>query len=264
MGGYVDIHAHVLPGIDDGPADLDEALAMARAAAEAGTETIVSTPHLHFGFPDVRVQELAERCADVSAAIAAERIPIRLLCGGEVSVPWAVDATDEELALATYAQRGKDLLIETPPMQLPGLDRFLYQLRLRGYRITLAHPERSLEFRHDHGPLRELVKQGVLLQVNAQSLVGSDGGGSAMRRLAARLVTEGLVHAIASDGHRAESWRPVTVLDEAVQAAAQLVGEARAQWMAKAAPAAIVEGAELRNPPPIVPQPRPRRRFWGR
>lgn len=143
--GYVDIHTHVLPGIDDGPASLEECLAMARAAADCGTATIAASPHLRADFPDVHVHELADRCQALREAIERDGI-LRLVSGAEVSVGWAAEATNERLALASYGQRGTDLLIETPTIKLVGIDRFLYTLQAKGYRVTLAHPERSLEF----------------------------------------------------------------------------------------------------------------------
>jgi tyrosine-protein phosphatase YwqE len=118
-----------------------------------------------------------------------------------------------------------------------------------------------LDFQRDDAPLRELGAQGVLIQVNADSLLRTADGRT--QRFARRLVTEGLVHAIASDGHRGSSWRPVTTLAEGVEAAAALVGPERAQWMAAAAPAAIVEGADLPVAPYGIPQ-RKSRRLFGR
>ena len=149
MSGYVDIHAHVLPGIDDGPRDLEGTLALARAAAAAGTATIAATPHLRPDFPDVDVHELAERCDDVRAAIARDGIPVTVVSGAEASLVWALEAGEEELRLASYGQLGRDLLIETPSGSTSGLDALLYQLRAKGFRVTLAHPERSAGFDSD-------------------------------------------------------------------------------------------------------------------
>jgi protein-tyrosine phosphatase len=105
VSGYVDIHSHVLPGLDDGPADLEVALAMLRAAAESGTTTIAATPHLRAAFPDVRVHELAQRCQEVRDQISREGIEIRLVSGAEVSLVFALEASDEALTFATYDQR---------------------------------------------------------------------------------------------------------------------------------------------------------------
>lgn len=250
----------MLPGIDDGPATLPDSVALAKAAAGAGTALIAATPHVRSDFPAVRVHELAGRCAEVRAALAREDVAIELVSAAEVSLMWAIDASDEELRLATYGQRGTDLLVETPLGPVFALEHLLYDLRVRGVRVTLAHPERSVEFEQGIGPLRELVRQGVLLQLNADSLLGRR---SAIRRFAEQLCREGLVHAIASDGHRAESWRPVTKLAKGVEELSALVGPDRALWMAIAVPRAIVDGSGLPPAPAIVGK-RSRRWFSNR
>lgn len=252
----------MLPGIDDGPEDLERSLELLRAAADSGTATIAATPHLRPDFPDVHVDELADRCATVREAIERERISIRLVSGAEVSVVWAADASDEELGLASYDQRRTDLLIETPNMMPVGIDRFVHGLAEKGYRITLGHAERSLDFQRDDAALRELVNQGVLVQVNADSLLSAHSS-RRLREFARHLMCEGLAHVIASDGHRGSSWRPVTRLAEAVEAAAELVGPTRARWMTAEAPATILRGAELPPAPPVVLQPK-RRTLFGR
>jgi protein-tyrosine phosphatase len=263
MSGYVDIHAHVLPGIDDGPDNLEQALAMARAAANSGITTIASTPHLRSDFPNVHVHELADRCEALRRALESEAIPIRVVSAAEVSLIWAAEASDEELALASYDQKGRDLLIETPLMSVVGINRFLYELSAKGYRLTLAHPERSQSFQRDESLLEQLVDQRILLEVNAGSLVGSTGS-RGTERFARRLVSQGLANVIASDGHRASAWRPVTRLREGVDAAAELVGRGRAQWMATAVPDAIIEGRELPPAPPVVERHARRKLFPSR
>jgi protein-tyrosine phosphatase len=262
VNGYVDLHSHVLPGIDDGPADLDAALAMLRVAAGSGTAMIAATPHLSSAFPGVRVRELAERCQQLRDASAREEIEIGLVSGAEVSLVWALEASEEELRLATYDQRGTDMLIETPAVSVVGLDMLLYQLHGKGLRTTLAHPERSPEFQRDPEQLAELVREGVLLQVDADTLLGGTHR-SATNRLGRELCLRGLAHTIASDGHRASSWRPVTRLAQAAQAAAALVGPERAHWLTVTAPAAIIAGAELPEPPAVAPE-RERRWPWSR
>jgi protein-tyrosine phosphatase len=264
MSGFTDIHSHVLPGIDDGPSDLAGAIAMARAAFETGTETIVATPHLRSDFPNVRVGELVQRCRDLQDAVERDGVAVEIVCGAEVSLVWALEANDHDLVLATYNRRGTDLLIETPSGGVVGLDRLLYELRTKGVRVTLAHPERNRDFQRDHDTLRTLVSQGVLLQVNADSLLDA-ARRSPVRRLAERLCQEELVAAIASDGHRASSWRPVTRLAQAASAVSALVGPERAQWMVNAAPAAIVQGVPLPAAPPLLGRSRGRgSKIFGR
>jgi protein-tyrosine phosphatase len=255
---FVDIHTHVLPGIDDGPRALEGAVEMARAAMAAGTRTIAATPHLRGDFPDVDVRELEERCQGLRAKLAEEAVQVELVSGGEASLVWALDASDEELALGSYGQRGTDVLIETPG-DVTNLDQLLYQVRARGFRVTLAHPERSARFQRDPRILWSLSEQGVLLQVNADALLAPRG--NPVRGLAERLCREGVAHVLASDGHRAGSWRPIGELAAGVQAATALVGSARAQWMARGAPAAVISGADLPPPPEIE---RRVRRLWRR
>ncbi|MGP0034273.1 MAG: CpsB/CapC family capsule biosynthesis tyrosine phosphatase [Solirubrobacteraceae bacterium] len=247
---YVDLHAHVLPGIDDGPADMDGALAMLHAAAAAGIGTIAVTPHLRSDFPDVRVTELAPRAQQLREAGEMAGIDIRIISGAEVSLLWALEASDEQLALATYDQGGTDLLIETPTFNVIGLESLLYRLRAKGLRVTLAHPERSADFQRDPARLVELVRQGVLLQVNAETLL-KGGRRSDAQRLGRYLCLEGLAHALASDGHRASAWRPVTCLADAVGVAATLIGPDRTRWMTQTAPAAIIAGADLPDAPTL-------------
>jgi protein-tyrosine phosphatase len=258
MSRYVDIHAHVLYGIDDGPVDRADAESMLRTAARSGTAAIVATPHLRSDFPDVRVDELAARADELRDWVADQAFGIELINGGEVGLVWALDADDESLRLTSYGQRGADLLIETPNTVV-GIEALLYQVRTRGFRVTLAHPERSREFQRDPSTLEALVERGILLQVNADAVLG-DPRKSPTARLAHRLCVDGLAHALASDSHRAAEWRPVSVMPYAVAAAAELIGAERAEWMAVDAPAAIVAGRPLPEAPPIVAPGRGRRR----
>jgi protein-tyrosine phosphatase len=245
---YVDLHAHALPGIDDGPSDTDGAIAMLRAAATTGIATLAVTPHLRSDFPDVHVDELDRRCRALREAVARERIEIEIVCGAEVSLVWALEASDEELVLATYGQRGTDLLIETPTFDVVGFESRLHQLRANGRRVTLAHPERNVGFQRAPSRLAALVQDGVLLQVNAETLL-DEGRRSDTHRLGRYLCSEGLAHALASDGHRASGWRPVTCLGKAARIAATLVGPDRARWMTHAVPEAIIAGAAIPEAP---------------
>jgi protein-tyrosine phosphatase len=256
--GFVDIHAHLLPGIDDGPEDVAGAVEMARAAAACGIAMIAATPHLRGDFPLVRVEEISRLRAQLVAEVQAAGIPLSIVSGGESSLMWALEAGQEQLTGATYDQRGKDLLVETPD-DVSALDELLYRIRVRGVRVTLAHPERSPAFQREPSRLTRLHEQGVLLQINGDALLARTG--SPRRRLAEYLCKKGLAHVIASDGHRATEWRPVSSLAAGVDALAALVGETRAYWMAADSPAAIVEGRPLPEPPELQP---PQRWVWRR
>lgn len=255
MNELVDIHAHVLPGIDDGPEDLAEAVAMAQAAVEARIGTIVATPHLRPDFPGVHVSELAGRCAQLREELGRREIPLRVVVGSEVSLVWALEADDAQLALASFDQRGTDVLIETPG-DVTMIEQLIFAVRARGFRVTLAHPERSPMFQREPQRLQRMIDQGVLLQVNASALLAPRSRPN--RNLADRLCRQGLAHVIASDGHRARAWRPVSELPDGMAAAAALIGTERARWMASAVPAAIIAGAPL----PPAPEIEANHRSW--
>src|SRR5947209_4567522 len=110
----IDLHCHILPGIDDGPSDLPGALALADAASTAGTTVIAATPHLRDDHPGVDVYELAERTLELNRSIADAAIPVRVVPAAEVDLIWACEASSEELMLASYGQAGRDILLETP------------------------------------------------------------------------------------------------------------------------------------------------------
>ena len=241
----IDLHAHVLPGVDDGPPELRDSIALLEAAAADGTRTIAATPHLRHDFPAVVPPALAERCEQVRQA-TPEGLEIEVVSGAEVDLLWSHSAEPDELVLASYAQRGRDLLVETPYGVLPeNFETMVSRLRVQGYRVLLAHPELNPSFQRDPGRLGRLVEQGTLIQLTAASLTRPERGSRA-RRLARRLVQDGLVHVLASDAHSAGPFRPPG-LSAAVQAAAQL-DPRRAEWMVTEAPAAILAGEQLEAP----------------
>jgi protein-tyrosine phosphatase len=248
----IDLHSHVLPGLDDGPADLAGSVALAAEVAAGGVRTLAATPHLRADFPDVDVLSVARRVDELQARLNEQRIPLELVSAGEVDVLWAQGASDEQLLAASYGGRGKDLLVETPYGELPPLfEELLFRIRVRGFRILLAHPERNPSFQRDRERLVRLVEGDVLVQLTAASVTAGGRAG----RLAARLIADGHAHVIAGDLHRAGGSR-ASVAD-----AVASVGSARARWMATEAPAAILSGLPLPPAPAAAPPPR---RSWLR
>jgi protein-tyrosine phosphatase len=246
LAAVIDLHCHLLPGIDDGPRDMAEAVALATEAARDGVRVVAATPHARDDHPGVHVDELAQRCRQVALALPAD-VELEIVPGAELDLLWAQRASDEELRLASYGGRGTDLLIETPYGELPlSFEDLLFALTVRGFRLLLAHPERSPAFQDDRGRLRRLAERGVLLQVTAPGLIAPRR--SPHGRLARWLVQEGVAQVIASDAHSAASIRP-PLLGAAVARAAAL-DPVRARWMVEDAPAAILAGEPLPEPPP--------------
>jgi protein-tyrosine phosphatase len=242
----IDLHSHVLPGIDDGPEDIDESLSFVRVAGLQGTTLLAATPHVRSDHPGVRVEELADRCAELNERVPAQP-DILVVPGAEVDIFWAQNATSEELRLASFGQHGSDLLIETPYGLLPdSFEDMLFRITVRGYRVLLAHPERNPTFQRDPERLRELVGRGVLIQITLPSVVSRERG-SRSRKLAFALVREGLAHNMASDSHSPGEWRP-PALRTGVRAFDEFA-PAYAEWMVTDAAAAILEGEPLPDPP---------------
>ncbi len=246
MPEVVDLHAHVLPGVDDGPASADESVELARRAAADGVTTLAATPHLRDDHPGVVPEELARRTAELGRLLDQEGVGLALVPGGEVDLTWALDAGDDVLRLVSYGQRGSDLLVETPYGELPHhFERMIDAVRWRGYRVLLAHPERNPSFQRSPERLADLVDRGVLVQLTAASLTRPRGSRSG--RLARAALSEGMAHVIASDAHGSATLDRAG-LAEGVSLAAE-IDAARAEWMVTDAPAAILEGAPLSPPP---------------
>jgi protein-tyrosine phosphatase len=250
----IDLHTHVLPGVDDGAPDVDAAVRLATDAAAAGVQVLVATPHLRDDHPLVVPSELAGRVQALRDALAG--VAIEVVAGAEVDLYRALTAEPGELRLASYGQRGTDLLVETPYGALPpAFEDLLFRIEAHGYRVLLAHPERNRDFQRDPRRLAALARRGTLVQLTAASLVEGRRG-SATRRFAHALVAEGVAHAIASDDHGG-GWR--ASLADGVAALADSA-PARARWMVTDVPAAILAGAPL--PPP--PEEGSKRRFGRR
>jgi protein-tyrosine phosphatase len=196
-----DLHFHLLPGVDDGPATLADSLELAAAAKAAGTETVVVTPHVRSDFvTDVR--ELPDRVRALSGALAAEGIPLALRCGAELGHEMVGRLRQDELELVAQGPPGaRWLLVESPFEQLGGdFHAAANELRDRGFGVVIAHPERSADASLDGAAgLRREVALGARAQLNALSLDGRHGAEA--EGAAYRLIAEGLAAVVASDAH---------------------------------------------------------------
>jgi protein-tyrosine phosphatase len=198
----VDLHFHLLPGVDDGPADLEESLDLARAAIHAGTGTVVATPHVRPDLGTTDAGAIAERVRELRSELAAARIPLTIRCGGELGHEMAFDLDRDELDLLAQGPAGaRWLLVETP---FHGIGEDFHaattELRALGFGVLVAHPERSADATlAGAAGLRREIAAGSRAQLNALSLTG--GHGEDARRSAWDLLRDGLVAVVASDAH---------------------------------------------------------------
>jgi protein-tyrosine phosphatase len=199
---HAEIHFHLLPGIDDGPASIEETIALAAAAAADGTRTIVATPHVHPVY-DTDVSTLPGRVHEVRARLAEKRIPIEVRCGAELAHSMVERVSNSELETVAHGPAGRRwVLLEAPLSGLHG-DYTLAadEIRERGFGVVVAHPERSMIETGEAGwrVIEHELAAGSALQINAWSVAGLYG--ERMRTTALSLLRRAPRAVIASDAH---------------------------------------------------------------
>ncbi|MBJ7470142.1 MAG: hypothetical protein JHD16_02530 [Solirubrobacteraceae bacterium] len=252
----IDLHCHLLPGIDDGPADDAAAIEQARVHVAAGIEKVVCTPHVSHGHRNTGEGIVAATQA-FRETLAAAGVPLRIQAGAEVSLSRAIELDDDEL-LQLHLGASEWLLLE-PPLgtDVPRLPQMVGGIQSRGHRVLIAHPERCSAFHHDDKLLGELVRAGAAAQVTAASLTGQFG--RTVQKVALAMVEADLVHVIASDAH--DVVRRVPGL-AAPLAEAGLEG--LTEWACHAVPAAMLAGEELPPRPAGSGRPAKRRGMFRR
>ncbi len=253
----IDIHSHVLPGIDDGPAGIAGSLELARAVAGSGVQTLLATPHVSWRYPN-DAATIAPLVAEVNALLHAEGVALEIRAGAEVAMTRAAELDPAELSRLTLGG-GEWLLIECPFTPVAtGMDALVLDLQRRGHRVVLAHPERCPAFHRDRRPLEMLVHGGVLTSITAGSLVGRFG--STVQRFSMQLVRDELVHNVASDTHDTER-RPPGMLAELQEAGLGAI----ADWLTSDVPGAILDGGPIPPRPAFAPPSAKRGRLpWQR
>jgi protein-tyrosine phosphatase len=237
----IDLHCHILPGVDDGALDIRDSAGMARQAAADGIETICATPHIRHDH-DVRIDEVAGRVEAVNQRLREEGVPVTVLSGGEVAAMAVEGLGEEELAQVALGD-GCWVLLEPAPGPLDErLERCIVGLAERGHRSLIAHPERHLS-EDMFERIARLIEAGALVQATADFFL-REPIAAGMRALA----EAGLVHVLSSDAHSSHGGRPVHLA-----AAFEKLGEIESlqphlDWMAETAPQAIVAGEALEIP----------------
>ena len=254
----IDLHTHILPGVDDGVPTLEAAIEFARVAAESGTRTIVATPHYRDGFYMNPRDEVLEKVAALSGALASAGVPVEVLPGAEVHIcPDLIQRVQKGHA-PTLADNGKTVLFELSMSQYPvDLENLVFQMRLAGLQVLFAHPERIRYFEEDLRRYEAVLRLGAFGQITTGSVLGVFG--ESIEEFSEELVRKGLVHVLASDAHNTRGRPPV--LKEAVATIARWVGDEHALRMATDIPRAFLDGRDPELPPPPAP---PKRSIFSR
>jgi protein-tyrosine phosphatase len=252
----VDIHSHILPGLDDGAGTMDETVELLKIAAESGTRTIAATPHAdpQYAFDPEVVKSLLEEVRAVAP------LGLRVVSGCDFHLSF----DNVEAALVhpeNYALNGKSyLLMELSDMVIfPNTGELWTRLEGVGLKIVLTHPERNPLLRQRIGLIREWVEQGRSMQVTAQSLTGQFGSKAA--EFSRQLLNEGLVHFVASDAHDVRGRPPR--MDKAYEWISENYGTRLAEMLCVEFPGQAIEGEPL-DLTGFPPEPKSRRSFWSR
>jgi protein-tyrosine phosphatase len=237
----VDIHCHLLPAIDDGAANLDEAVAMARMAVEDGIQTVIATPHQLGNFPENQGDDIRQRVFALQEQLDSRQIPLQILAGGDVRIEDGMVEAIRSGEVVTLADRRRHVLLELPHEFYFSLEPVLTQLAGQEISGILSHPERNQGILRQPAVLGSLVEAGCLMQVTAGSLCGTFG--KASKKLACQMVCDGLVHFVATDAHGIRVRRPR--LSRAFRRVVKLVGREAAEVLFCDNPARVAEGRSL-------------------
>lgn len=245
----IDIHAHLLPGVDDGPATWDEAIDMVRMAAAEGVTEMVATSHMmpDGAFPNTR-DTLLPLIDELRHRVEEARLDVTIHAGGEVYMCPDVLERLEGGKLLTYRDAGQYMLIEMPSQEIPTYaEQIIFDLQLKGITPIIAHPERNHGVMNEPMRAFELVERGALLQMNASSLRSA----RAVRTAAGFLLKHGLVHFVATDAHGLYSRRPR--LGSYRERLSRRVGDTVAGRLISDNPATMLAGEKLDVPVPERP-----------
>jgi len=237
----IDLHCHLLPGIDDGANDIGVSLAMARMAVADGIFTVACTPHITPGVYANTGPQIARAVADLSRALEEAEIPLHLTTGADVHI--SPDMVDGLKTGRIPTIGGSRYFLLEPPHHVPPprLEEFVFNVMTAGYLPVITHPERLSWIDAYYPLLCRLVQQGALVQLTAGAVTGQFGG--RVQRWAERMLDDDIVHIVATDAHSATRRPPI--LSEARDRIGRRWGEDRAEAMVVANPLGILENVLL-------------------
>ncbi|MFF2857189.1 tyrosine-protein phosphatase [Peribacillus sp. NPDC058002] len=252
----IDIHCHILPGVDDGSADMNESMNMARKAVESGITHLFATPH-HLNEKYVNIKSgIIGRAMSLNESLKQNNIPLTIHLGQEVRIHQDIFNSLEKKEILTLDDNGTFLLLEIPSGRVPSYTQeVIYELLLKGITPIIVHPERNKELISNHQLLFELVQEGALTQLTSGSIIGNFG--KSIQSFSKKIIEHNLAHFIATDAHNIGS-RGFT-LQHAYETITKSYGIQRTFY--------FKENAEqlIKNQSPAVEKPVPFKRkiFWN-
>lgn len=255
--GFVDIHCHLIPGIDDGASDHSESLAMALLAVDEGIDTVIVTPHQLGNFSRNSGDEIRVRAIELQELLDANGVPLRVLPGADVRIDSGMVERIADGQVLSLGDHRKHVLLELPHELYLPLEPLLGELAKNGMVGVLSHPERNQGILQQPGLIEPLIEAGCLMQVTAGSLIG--GFGPASQALAEQMCRRGWVHFLATDAHGPKSRRPR--MRKAYDRACDLAGKPAAEFWCREYPRLVAEGRDV--PGGVVKTTGGKSRSWG-
>ncbi len=238
----IDIHAHILPSLDDGPRTIEESVEICKVAANDGIKTIVATPHSKDGVYDAKSDKILKAVDILNIKLKENEIDLKILPGAEIHIFEGLVESIKRGEVLTINNGGKFILLELPFVFIPpGTNKLVFNLVANGIVPIIAHAERILPFQKKPDLVSQLVKSGARVQVNSHGLTRR--ASARERKCAKRLLQNRLVHFIASDTHSLKSRPPI--LSIALEHAANIVGEIEARTLVYENPKHIINGLDI-------------------
>ncbi|MCJ7684524.1 MAG: hypothetical protein MUO68_09545 [Desulfobacteraceae bacterium] len=257
----IDLHAHILPGLDDGPEKIEEALEMAVVYEAAGFSRVAATPHWVAGSVwQPSPEKVLKGIAGFRRALAQRKIALEVAQGMEVAMTAGISKLIQTGQVLTL-NGGVYVLVEPPFQQLPvGWGQILFEISAVGHRVLLAHPERCSHLAREREVLEKMVDMGVGIQVNWKSLLGRYG--QTIRETAWSFLERGLVHCLATDGHGPGDITAEN-LGRMKRALKERLGDERARLLVEENPSRVWGGEPLERLSPVKALSRKKtRRRW--
>jgi protein-tyrosine phosphatase len=252
MVPLVDMHCHLLAGLDDGPRTPEDALEMCRIAHAEGTRQVAALAHQNERWSEVTPAAIRAGAGKLAAALREAGVPLTVFPCAEVTAHPDLESLWADGKLLSVADGGGYLLVEMPHRLFVDLRPSARALGRWGVRIILAHPERQPELQHESGAIEALIREGCLVQVSSESV--TDPRTAADRRALRSWFRRGCVHLIGSDGHSPRKRRPL--LAAAYRRVEEWAGRSVADRVCGSNGAAILNGRA-----PWLPEPKPERRW---
>lgn len=233
----IDIHSHILPGIDDGSGSMEETAKMMEIAVQEGIDVIIATPHYEVGLGEGQMEKYAIACQKMEQYLQEHPVPLQIYCGNEIYYSEGVVEALQNGEICTMNE-SRYVLVEFPVYEsYQYIERAIYNLQNAGYWVIIAHAERYSALQ-DMKRIRFLVKMGVYVQVNASSVIGKSGW--KIKAFCLQLMKQDLIHFVATDSHGSKHRRPL--IQECLEYIDKKMGSRYRKKISETNPQKIIKG----------------------